>query len=351
MITGKLAAHSRKAWAVAAAGAALAMALGPVPAAAGAHPAAGAHTAAWAHAAASPPPGREWAAFAYYPPQHELVLFGGRHPGMVFGDTWTRTGAAWTQQHPATAPSARTGAAMVYDPASRQLLLFGGGATTGTGFSNQTWTWNGSTWTLLHPATSPPAREDTGMVYDAATKTVLLFAGWHGAYWDDTWSWNGTTWTPLSPATSPSGRDSFAFVYDPATKAVILFGGFRGTGYAPGDTWSWNGTTWTPRSPAASPGVDLFAWQAAYDPASHQVVLFGGDGGGGKPFLRGTWTWTGSNWRPLSAAASPPGRAYGTLTYDGADQRVVLFAGSEQALTVFPSTIWSWNGSTWAQGT
>ena len=110
MITGKLAAHGRKAWAVAAAGAALAMALGPVPAAAGAHPAAGAHTAAWAHAAASPPPGREWAAFAYYPPQHELVLFGGRHPGMVFGDTWTRTGATWTQQHPATAPSARTGA-------------------------------------------------------------------------------------------------------------------------------------------------------------------------------------------------------------------------------------------------
>ena len=95
----------------------------------------------------------------------------------------------------------------------------------------------------------------------------------------------------------------------------------------------------------------VFAWQAAYDPASHQVVLFGGDGGGGKPFLSGTWTWTGSNWSPLSPAASPPGRAYGTLTYDSADQRVVLFAGSEQALTVFPSTIWSWNGSTWARGT
>jgi hypothetical protein len=105
-----------------------------------------AHAAAGAHAAASAPPGREWAAFAYYPPRHELVLFGGRRPGTVFGDTWTRTGATWTQQHPATAPSARTGAAMVYDPASHQLLLFGGGATTGTGFSNQTWTWNGSTW-------------------------------------------------------------------------------------------------------------------------------------------------------------------------------------------------------------
>jgi len=81
------------------------------------------------------------------------------------------------------------------------------------------------------------------------------------------------------------------------------------------------------------------------------VVLFGGDGGGGRPFLNGTWAWTGSNWSQLSAAASPPGRAYGTLTYDGADQRVVLFAGSERALQVFPSTIWSWNGSTWSRGT
>ena len=263
MITTMLAAGGKRARAAAgAAAAALAMAavLGPVPAAA--HTAPGVHAAPAAQAApaaaATTPPGREWAAFAYYPPQHQLVLFGGRHPGMVFGDTWTRTGATWTQQHPATAPSARTGAAMAYDPASHQLLLFGGGATTGTGFSNQTWTWNGTTWTLLHPATSPPAREDTGLVYDAATKTVLLFAGWHGAYWDDTWSWNGSTWTQLHPGTSPSGRDSFAFVYNPATRAVVLFGGFRGTGYAPGDTWSWNGTTWTQLSPAASPGVDVF---------------------------------------------------------------------------------------------
>ena len=118
------------------------------------------------------------------------------------------------------------------------------------------------------------------MAYDAATKTVILFAGFHGTgYWDDTWSWNGTTWTQLNPATSPSGRDSAAFVYDPATSQMILFGGFRGTGFAPGDTWSWNGTTWTQLSPAHSPGIDVFARQAAYDTASNQVLVFGGDGG------------------------------------------------------------------------
>jgi hypothetical protein len=338
-VRGRRLARHAAAWGCAALAAAASLAaatvLGPVP--------------AQARASGTTPPGREWAAFAYYPPKHELVLFGGRRPGTVFGDTWTRTGSTWTQQHPAVSPSARTGAAMAYDPASQQLLLFGGGATTGTGFSNQTWTWNGTTWTRLHPATSPPAREDNSMVYDAATGTVLIFAGWHGAYWDDTWSWNGTTWTQLHPATSPSGRDSYAFVYDPATKAVILYGGFRGTGYTPGDTWSWNGTNWTQLSPASSPGTDVFAWQAAYDPASGQVLLFGGDLGGGT-FGNATWTWTGTNWRRLSPAASPPVRAYGTMTYDGADQHVVLFAGSESGLTVFPTTIWNWNGSTWGRG-
>ena len=173
---------------------------GAVPAQAAAVARAPGHARATPAPAAATPRGREWAAFGYYPPKNELVLFGGRRPGTVFGDTWTRIGSTWTQAHPATSPSARTGAAMIYDPASSQLLLFGGGATTGTGFSNQTWTWNGTTWALLHPSTSPPAREDTELVYDGATKTVLLFAGWHGAYWDDTWSWNGTTWTQLSPA-------------------------------------------------------------------------------------------------------------------------------------------------------
>jgi hypothetical protein len=323
---------------------------GAVPAQAAAVARAPGHARATpARAAAATPRGREWAAFGYYPPKNELVLFGGRRPGTVFGDTWTRIGSTWTQAHPATSPSARTGAAMIYDPASSQLLLFGGGATTGTGFSNQTWTWNGTTWTLLHPSTSPPAREDTELVYDGATKTVLLFAGWHGAYWDDTWSWNGTTWTQLSPATSPSGRDSDALVYDAAAKQVILFGGFRGAGYTPGDTWTWNGTTWTQLSPPASPGVDVFAWQASYDPASGQVVLFGGDEGGGT-FGSNTWTWTGTTWSQLSPATVPEVRAFGTMTYDSADQHVVLFAGSENALKTFPTDIWSWTGTTWTPG-
>jgi hypothetical protein len=327
--------HRLAAWGCAALG--VAAVLGPAP--------------AQARTAATAPLGRQWASFAYYPPLHQLVLFGGNKTSTVYGDTWTRTGSTWTQQHPATSPSPRTGASMVYDRATQQLLLFGGGATVAGPFNGDTWTWNGTAWTQLHPATSPPGREFGDPVYDAATQTVVLFAGWHGSYLDDTWSWDGTTWTQLHPASSPSGRDSDAFVYDTATRTAILFGGFRGTGYSPGDTWSWNGTTWTQLSPPASPGVDVFAWQGAYDPATRQLLLFGGDRGKTKPTLDGTWEWTGTTWTQLNPATSPPGRSYGTMTYNGADQRVVLTAGKMTGTTTtYPATTWSWNGSTWNLG-
>ncbi len=46
------------------------------------------------------------------------------------------------------------------------------------------------------------------MTYDAATGTVLLFGGRvNGTVLSDTWSWDGTTWTQLTPATSPAARD------------------------------------------------------------------------------------------------------------------------------------------------
>jgi len=326
--------HRVAAWGCAAL--AVATVLGPAPAHAGT-------TAA--------PAGRQWASFAYDPPLHQLVLFGGNKTSTIYGDTWARTGATWAQQHPATSPSPRTGASMVYDPATQQLLLFGGGATPAGPFNGDTWTWNGTTWTQLHPATSPPAREFGDVVYDAATGTVVLFAGWHGSYLDDTWSWDGSTWTQLHPATSPSGRDSDAFVYDQATGTAILFGGFRGTGYSPGDTWSWDGSTWTQLSPPASPGVDVFAWQGACDPATGQLLLFGGDRGKTKPALDGTWAWTGTTWTQLHPATSPPGRSYGTMTYNGADQRLVLTAGKMTGTTTtYPATTWSWTGSTWSLG-
>ncbi len=310
--------------------------------------AAGGTAMASAGAGGRTPLGRVWASWAYDPARHDIVLFGGdtgyqTGPDVVFGKTWTWDGVAWTRQNPAASPSPRTGAAVVYDGATHQLLLFGGSLLpfSGGGYQAGTWVWNGVTWTRLHPATSPPGRHNADLVYDRARHEVILFGGYDGRYLGDTWAWNGTTWTQLHPATSPPPRDTHSLVYDPTSQTAILFGGFNGDRL--GDTWSWDGTTWTQLNPATSPGIVSTAWQAAWDGASRQLILFGGDESG--VFSSSTWTWDGTTWHQLHPAVSPAQRSYGSLTYDRALNRLVLFAGSTGHTD--PSTIWEWNGTTW----
>jgi hypothetical protein len=119
---------------------------------------------------------------------------------------------------------------MAYDAATGQLLLFGGSSLIGIagGFHGDTWTWTGHTWRKLHPATSPPARHNADMIYDAATGNVVLFGGYDGHYLGDTWTWNGRTWTEQATPTAPAPRDTGSFIFDAATGTGILYGGFNG---------------------------------------------------------------------------------------------------------------------------
>jgi len=56
----------------------------------------------------------------------------------------------------APTPSVLELATMVYDVRDGYVVLFGG--FTGAAFLGQTWKFSASTWTLLHPSVSPPAR-------------------------------------------------------------------------------------------------------------------------------------------------------------------------------------------------
>jgi hypothetical protein len=79
------------------------------------------------------------------------------------------------------------------------------------------------------------------MVYDLATGNIILSGGGGSKVLNDTWTWDGTTWTNQAPATSPHARYVASMAYDPATRNVVLFGGF-GEG-ALGDTWTWGSSS------------------------------------------------------------------------------------------------------------
>ena len=242
---------------------------------------------------ATSPSARELASMAYDAATHTVVMFGGRgRYGPALAGTWTWDGSTWTKQAPATSPPAQAGVAMAYDAATRTVLLFGVGPHSQT--FGVTWTWDGSTWTKQHPATSPPARGGASMAYDAATRTVVLFGGFgrarYGPTFGGTWTWDGSTWTKQHPATSPPARWDAPMAYDAATGTVVLFGGFDSIGDPSGGTWTWDGSTWTKQHPATSPPAKAAA-PMAYDAATGTVVMFGGVSSDDLGTINDTWTW------------------------------------------------------------
>jgi hypothetical protein len=175
--------------------------------------------------------------------------------------------------------------AMADDAATGQVIMFGGQGQTEL---DDTWTWNGTDWTRLHPAHSPSPRHSLGMAYDAAAGTLVLFGGrFANQFYDDTWTWDGTDWTQASTPRAPSPRSDFAMAYDAADGRIVLFGGDLF-----GETWTWNGSGWKLLHPAHSPAYRITNGMA-YDPADGQVVMYGGEA---NDLFGDTWTWDGSDW-------------------------------------------------------
>ena len=115
-------------------------------------------------------------------------------------------------------------------------------------------------------------------------------------------TYNGTTWTYLPTSPSPPGRSSAAFAYDPATSELVLFGGLDVNGNTLGDTWLSNATTWVAATPPARSDDAM-----ANHPALGGPVLFGGLASDGVTALADTWAYNGSTWVqkvPTSHSAS-----------------------------------------------
>lgn len=213
-------------------------------------------------------PSVEGAAIANDPVEF-MVLFGGLANVVPLNETWVWDGLKWTKLNPATSPSARDGHAFVWDDARTVGVLFGGVA--GSQKFNDTWIWNGD-WEQKFPVHSPSAMSFHAMAYDEKRAVVVLFGG------GDTWTWDGTDWTLITTSVAPAPRVEHAMAYDAKRNVTVLFGGFGG-GYL-SDTWVWNGTSWSQKKPLTKP-PGRWGHMMVYDAAREQVVMFGGMGSNG----------------------------------------------------------------------
>ena len=108
-----------------------------------------------------------------------LLIIAGGQPALG-GSTWTDSG-----------PSLAKGTLLQTSYIDRNITLA----------SNES---SSSNWTRI--TCSPDGRQGAAMAYDTASGNALLFGGYNGTgYMNDTWSFNSSTgkWTKLAPTVSP----------------------------------------------------------------------------------------------------------------------------------------------------
>lgn len=186
-------------------------------------------------------------------------------------------------------------------------IMFGGiwfGQSGAAAFPRKTYRWDGSGWVELSPATSPPGRELAQMGYDPARQQVVLYGGigcgaptplvaCPNTYLNDTWTWDGATWTKRTTTTLPPRLAFGALVGDARSRRALMFGGVAqdDAGLAEssaGATWSWDGSNWTNLQPASAPG-NLLNPSTAELPGT--VAIFGGQQDNPGRAVSDTWSW------------------------------------------------------------
>ena len=283
------------------------------------------------------PPGRIGFAIAYQG-AGKVLLFGGETLTGRLNDTWLWDGVTWQAVTSTVAPPARSGHALAFDEKRARVILFGGSDADGKPLAD-TWAWDGSSWKELTPPLVPPARQGHAMAYHPGRGEITLFGGCADCSaldLQDTWSWDGLTWSAVAPAVSPDPRTDASMAFD--GQGLVLYGG-RGIPTGPdvlyADTWTFDGSSWalasTPRSPSKKSGA-----AAAYDAPRKRVVQYGGNScfracRACTPLCDAydeTWEWDGTGWKqrsPQPTDENNVGRS--TLAYDSVRRTAVLVSG------------------------
>ncbi len=168
------------------------------------------------------------------------------------------------------------------------------------------------------------------------------------------WRWDGAAWTQVeAPGPGPTARSFFAAAHDPVRDVVVVYGGEDAAGVSD-ETWEWDGTAWrrfAASAPAASAPAARAAASLAWDPSSHAVVLYSGNGADAEPgaIRDDAWAWDGEAWTQLSASGPVPGRwpAAMVATDDG---QLLVYGGHQVADEALPAALgdtWVWADGAW----
>ncbi len=254
------------------------------------------------------------------------VLFGGYTPAGFTADTWQWDGATWRELAvDLVSPAPRMAHGLVVDPRRGVVVLFGGTNLAET--YGDLWEWNGTQWVEISAPPGPPARTFHGAAFDPISERVLVFGGCLDVtcapLLQDTWLWDGTSWTEAPAAGAPPPRSFPALATDPG-RGVFLAGGCLEVGSGDpsqcdtpdNDLWLWDGSAWHTQPATGPEPQSRLGHSLVYDPLNDRLVLFGGRAaratncaGGARPECLDAWSWRAGEWTDL-AITQPivPGR-------------------------------------------
>lgn len=317
--------------------------------------------------------GRGLHAMTFDHARDEAVLFGGYgsaaepYEGTALDDvyTWTEDEGwvvpATQDDGPSGRPHWRTGHAMVFDAAREVTVMFGGFISRDDGaganlFSDDTWLWDGATWTLADTGgNNPSPRTGHRMVYDSALDEVVLYGGLspQAEILTDMWRWDGASWTEVPNNGLKPIVQAFDMVYDTDRARIVLFGGEilleESKPLTTADLWLYNAASnvWERRINIPDPELDgqpipRAHHRMVYDEARGETQMLGGIESSNYesaiPSVPDAWAWNGTSWRRLDVGNSEPIKVPSylrnyQLTWDTVNDAALLI-GDESIWTV-----------------
>ncbi len=225
--------------------------------------------------------------------------------------------------HATTLPAPAYLGGLAYDAADGYLVLFGGYNQAGY-YANQTWTFSGTTWTQLSPATSPPPMASFGMAYDPSLSEVVVVEGSSGGSpINTTWLFRAGTWTP-GPALPSAGLYNMAVAYDAAASALIAVGGANSVGQGTNATWKLTATGWSPVALASGSELPGGTYLLAPSPAGPGLVAYSS-----VVAAVGTWLYGNGSWTNVTAPVGPSAaETESVLATDPTDNTTLLVGGN-----------------------
>lgn len=273
--------------------------------------------------------------------------------------------AAWTNATVPGEPTGRAYAAAAYYPPTKSTILFGGAGQLGTPYwSNETWSFDGSSWTNLSSTAgnAPPPQQGMLMAYDQADGYLVAWGGVGvpenpgvctvGVFspCNATWIFQNQRWFQLATTTAPPWDfcpSCASMTYDPMLQEVLLWFDAGPFASSPARLWTFAQGTWTEVIPTgiepSGPGA------LVYDSVLKADILY-------VPSDESTWNYSGGSWSNLTSSltGSPTARLTPQMIYDTASGNVVLFGGvrtvSSQVQFAANDT-WLFNGQSWSNST